>query len=50
MIENHATWSVNEEVKQRLKQRVWLPAYAYGYSPWYGMYPFMTWQEYELEY
>lgn len=33
-----------------MKQRILLPAYAYAYNPWYGMYPYMTWQEYDVEY
>jgi hypothetical protein len=32
------------------KQRVWMPSYVYAYNPWYGYYPYPTWQEYELEY
>jgi hypothetical protein len=32
------------------KQRVWLPSYVYAYNPWYGYYPYLTWQEYELDY
>lgn len=32
------------------KQKVLLPGYTYVYNPWYGFYPYYTWQEWELEY
>ncbi len=31
-------------------QRVWMPTYVYAYSPWYGYYPALEWQEYEIDY
>ena len=32
------------------KQRIWMPSYVYAYNPWYGYYPYQTWQEYEVLY
>lgn len=33
-----------------MRQRIWMPSYVYSYNPWYGYYPSLTWQEYEVDY
>ncbi len=31
------------------KKRILMPSYTYAFHPFYGYYPYMAWQEYELD-
>jgi len=40
-----------EEVRRDMaKQKVLMPSYVYAFHPYYGYYPYMAWEEVQLEY